>query len=234
MLSDNPQLQVNVACCQIAPRVGELNYNRAVCAQAICDAAQAGAQVVVLPELAQSGYVFADMAEALSLSEPQDGTTLTQWCKLARELGLVLVAGFCERLSDTHVANSAALIDPSGLRAVYRKAHLWDAECAIFTPGDALPPVVQTQFRHQIRDRGSIWAILGGSFTLVRSKLYKPNFSPAPSNVATPNSAKIAAAMECTSFIGILDANLSPIKTAGTSAINIPSVVPITTNSGFA
>lgn len=61
-------------------------------------------------------------------------------------LDVVVVAGFCERLDTTRVANSAALIDPTGLRAVYRKAHLWDTECAIFTPGDALPPVVQTRF----------------------------------------------------------------------------------------
>lgn len=146
MTSDEPPLKVNVACCQIAPRVGDLDYNRALCAQAICHVAQAGAHVVVLPELAQSGYVFADKAEALSLSETQNGSTLTQWCDLARALNVVVVAGFCERLDATHVANSAALIDPSGLRAVYRKAHLWDTECAVFTPGDALPPVVQTRF----------------------------------------------------------------------------------------
>jgi len=78
MAPDNPPLQVNVACCQIAPRVGDLDHNRALCAQAIHDAAQAGARVVVLPELAQSGYVFADKAEALSLSETQNGGTLSQ------------------------------------------------------------------------------------------------------------------------------------------------------------
>ena len=40
------------------------------------------------------------------------------------------------------------------------------------------------------------------------------------------------AAMEWTSFIGILVANLSPTKTAGTSATSMPSVVPMTTSTG--
>src|SRR5262249_47026140 len=40
--------------------------------------------------------------------------------------------------------NSAAVIDPSGLRAVYRKAHLWDRERLIFDAGNAAPPVVET------------------------------------------------------------------------------------------
>ena len=42
--------------------------------------------------------------------------------------------------------NSAALVDASGLRALYRKAHLWDRESEWFVPGDAAPPVVDTRF----------------------------------------------------------------------------------------
>jgi predicted amidohydrolase len=98
----------------------------------------------VLPELVQSGYLFADREEALSLAEAVDGPTLQLWQGLARELNLVIVGGFCERLEGDGLANSAAMIDANGLRAVYRKAHLWDAEKDLFTPGDAAPPVVET------------------------------------------------------------------------------------------
>ncbi len=52
--------EVAVACCQLAPRVGELEGNRARARAAIIDAARGGARIVVLPELAGSGYVFAD------------------------------------------------------------------------------------------------------------------------------------------------------------------------------
>ncbi|MCP2020533.1 UNVERIFIED_ORG: putative amidohydrolase [Pseudomonas reinekei] len=133
-----------VACCQLAPKIGDLAYNRTLTERAIRQAAHQGAQVVVLPELVQSGYVFADRDEALSLAETVDGPTLQLWQALARELNLVIVGGFCERLPGDELANSAAMIDANGLRAVYRKAHLWDAEKDIFTAGDAPPPVVET------------------------------------------------------------------------------------------
>jgi predicted amidohydrolase len=133
-----------VACCQLAPKIGDLAYNRTLTERAIRQVALQGAQVVVLPELMQSGYVFADRSEALSLAETADGPTLQLWQALARELNLVIVGGFCERLPGDELANSAAMIDANGLRAVYRKAHLWDAEKDIFTPGDAPPPVVET------------------------------------------------------------------------------------------
>jgi predicted amidohydrolase len=133
-----------VACCQLAPKIGDLAYNRTLTERAIRQAALQGAHVVVLPELVQSGYVFADRSEAQSLAETADGPTLQLWQALARELNLVIVGGFCERLPGDEMANSAAMIDANGLRAVYRKAHLWDAEKDLFTPGDAPPPVVET------------------------------------------------------------------------------------------
>lgn len=133
-----------VACCQVAPKIGDLAYNRTLTERAIRSAALQGAQVVVLPELVQSGYLFADRNEALSLSETTDGPTLRLWTALAKELNVVVVGGFCERLQGDALANSAAMIDPQGLRAVYRKAHLWDAESEIFSPGNEAPPVVET------------------------------------------------------------------------------------------
>ncbi|MGH8376078.1 MAG: nitrilase family protein [Pseudomonas sp.] len=133
-----------VACCQLAPKIGDQAYNRTLTERAIRQAALQGAQVVVLPELVQSGYLFADRFEALSLAETTDGPVLQLWQALARELNLVIVGGFCERLPGDELANSAAMIDANGLRAVYRKAHLWDAEKDIFTAGDAPPPVVET------------------------------------------------------------------------------------------
>ncbi|AHZ68219.1 hypothetical protein OU5_1140 [Pseudomonas mandelii JR-1] len=133
-----------VACCQVAPKIGDLAYNRTLTERAIRSAALQGAQVVVLPELVQSGYLFADRDEALTLSETTDGPTLRLWTALAKELNVVVVGGFCERLQGDALANSAAMIDPQGLRAVYRKAHLWDAESEIFSPGNDAPPVVET------------------------------------------------------------------------------------------
>jgi len=140
----NSAKNIVVACCQLAPKIGDLAFNRTLTERAIRQAAFQGAQVVVLPELVQSGYLFADRFEALSLAETVEGPTLQLWQALARELNLVIVGGFCERLPADELANSAAMIDANGLRAVYRKAHLWDAEKDIFSAGDAPPPVVET------------------------------------------------------------------------------------------
>jgi predicted amidohydrolase len=136
-------VETTVACCQLAPRFGELEGNRAATCAAITAAADAGARVVVLPELAISGYVFAGAEEARALAEPADGPTVAAWAALARERDLVVVGGLCERDGDT-LRNSAVLVDAGGLRAVYRKTHLWDREDLVFAAGADAPPVVET------------------------------------------------------------------------------------------
>ena len=136
--------QLRVVCHQLAPRIGDAGHNRALTERAIRGAANLNAQLIVLPELIQSGYAFTDLKEAHNASETLDGPTLGLWKNLASELGIIIVAGFCERLSAGQVANSAALVEPIGRLTVYRKAHLWDSEKLIFTPGDAPPPVVDT------------------------------------------------------------------------------------------
>lgn len=136
---------VLVACCQLAPRIGEAEVNRRLAREAIVDAAGRGAQVVVLPELVNSGYVFAGPDEARDLAEPLDGETVSDWRALAREHELVIVGGLCER--DDHggvLHNTAVVVDPGGLLAAYRKAHLWDRESQVFSPGDRPPPVLDT------------------------------------------------------------------------------------------
>jgi predicted amidohydrolase len=135
---------VRVACHQLAPAVGELGANRELALAAIDAAAAAGAQVVVLPELVSSGYVFEHADEARALAEPRDGPTLTGWAGRAAAHGLVIAGGFPELGADGRLYNSAALVDASGVRAVYRKAHLWDREELFFTPGDEPPPVLDT------------------------------------------------------------------------------------------
>ena len=137
-------MTVRVACHQLAPAVRELEANRERALAAIDAAAGAGAQVVVLPELVTSGYVFADAAEARSLAEPADGPTLAGWAARAAAHGLVVAGVFAERGADGRLYNSAALVDPGGVRAVYRKVHLWGDEPDWFAPGDAQPPVVDT------------------------------------------------------------------------------------------
>jgi predicted amidohydrolase len=110
------------------------NMERALAA--IEDAVGQGADVVVLPELALSGYAFESAAEA----RPTPVDALAVW----GGHGAVVVGGFIEQGGGGVLFNSAAVVDSGGVRAVYRKAHLWDREDEWFTPGSAPPPVVST------------------------------------------------------------------------------------------
>ena len=56
----------------------------------------------------------------------------------------MVVGGFCELGTDGALHNSAAVVDRSGVLAVYRKTHLWDRELRVFAAGAAPPPVVET------------------------------------------------------------------------------------------
>lgn len=136
-------MTTRVTCCQIALRIGDTTGNLATARTAIEAAARDGAQVVVLPELTPSGYVFADRAELASLAEPRDGASVTEWANLAEAFDLTIVAGFAEDAGEK-IYNSACVVDRTGLRGVYRKTHLWDAENAVFDRSDDLPLVVDT------------------------------------------------------------------------------------------
>jgi predicted amidohydrolase len=130
-----------IACCQFAPTFGDLAANAEAIAQRVRDAVAGGADIIVLPELATSGYMFetADEARALALT-PAD---FANWSAAAGDS--IVIGGFCESGDDGNLYNSAVMVDADGVIAHYRKTHLWDREKLIFTPGHTLPPVVKTK-----------------------------------------------------------------------------------------
>ncbi len=133
-----------VACIQFEPHVGAKPTNVARSLELIGQAADRGANLVVLPELCNSGYVFQTREEAFELAEPvPEGPTSQQWMRIARERSLYMVAGIAERQGES-LFNSAAVIGPNGLLGVYRKNHLWGEENLFFEPGDTGMPVFRT------------------------------------------------------------------------------------------
>jgi 5-aminopentanamidase len=140
-MEDSP---VSVAVCQTFPRIGDVDRNRRRLLEEIAAAAAAGARIIVFPELATSGYVFASKEEARSLAEPADGPTVQAVAALTRELDVVAVLGLPEIGPAGSLHNSAVVVDRDGLRAIYRKTHLWDRETSMFTAGSEPPPVVDT------------------------------------------------------------------------------------------
>ena len=135
---------VRVAACQVPIDIDDPEKTRRIVAEAVAEAADAGASVVVLPELALCGSIFTDVAETTSRAEPVTGGSVRLFRELSRACGVVLVAGFCEESGLPRPYNSAVVVDGGEVRAVYRKTHLWDVDHDLFTPGDVLPPVVAT------------------------------------------------------------------------------------------
>jgi predicted amidohydrolase len=137
---------ITVACIQMEPKIGEKDTNVARSLEKIAEAAGKGAKLIVLPELCNSGYVFASRQEAFALAEHvPDGPTTSAWIDAAQRHGAVIVAGICERSGDA-LYNSAAIVGPDGFMGVYRKMHLWGAENLFFEPGDLGIPVWKTVF----------------------------------------------------------------------------------------
>jgi predicted amidohydrolase len=134
-----------IACQQLAPVLGDLSANRELALAAIREAVDAGADVVVLPELVTSGYMFESPEEAAAVAIDPGHEILLEWGEEVARADIILAAGFCERGLDGHIYNSAAVLDATGLLAVYRKLHLWDREKLIFTPGSDAPPVLETR-----------------------------------------------------------------------------------------
>jgi predicted amidohydrolase len=90
-------------------------------------AAQAGAQLVVLPE---KWPVLGTPEQTIAAAEPYDGETLRWAAGAARELGIDLVAGsFSERTEGERGSNTSIHVGPDGeVRATYRKIHMFDVE----------------------------------------------------------------------------------------------------------
>ena len=126
--------------------MGHKKINLDKTAEFIVRAAREGAQIIVLPELCSSGYVFKSRAEAFSLADAYvDGETTSLWVNLARDLGVYIVGGFAEK-SPWELFNAAAVIGPQGRIGLFRKVHLWGDENLFFSAGDLGFPVFSTEY----------------------------------------------------------------------------------------
>lgn len=137
---------VLVASVQMEPCMGDKAANLARSTELVEQAAARGATLVVLPELANTGYVFESREEAFALAEPVPaGDSAQFWIALAQRLGIYLVAGIAERDGDL-LYNAALIAGPDGYLGTYRKLHLWADEKRFFEPGNLGLPVFDTAF----------------------------------------------------------------------------------------
>jgi N-carbamoylputrescine amidase len=129
---------MRVACAQYAVREGDPDHNLERSLYFIQRVAAEGTNLVVLPELANSGCDLDSRERALDLAEEiPTGPTVRAWRREAEVSGICVVGGVLEREGDT-LYNSAVLLGP-GVVGRYRKTHLWDKEKHLYEPGQELP-----------------------------------------------------------------------------------------------
>jgi len=94
------------------------------------------ADLIVLPELSASGYLFNSEEEVQIIAEdPYDGPTAKLFQKLATQHDTSYIVGFAEKTGDG-IYNSAMLINPDASIHIYRKTHLFYEEKKWFKAGD--------------------------------------------------------------------------------------------------
>lgn len=130
---------MRVGYIQFEPRLGEIDRNIERSIELVALAQDA--DLLVLPELSNSGYAFSSFEEAETLAEEiPDGNTIRAWADVAWQKNLYLVGGINEK-TDGKLYNSSVLIGPQGYLGTYRKAHLFKNEKLYFVPGDLGFPV---------------------------------------------------------------------------------------------
>jgi predicted amidohydrolase len=132
---------MRLALLQMTARAGDVPANLARIDDAMRAAAARGADLLLAPELALSGYGAG--AAIADLADPPGGPQRAALARMAREHGLAIVAGLAEA-AEGAIWNSAYFTDGAA-DAIYRKSHLYGAyETALFRPG---PPAAVT-FAH--------------------------------------------------------------------------------------
>jgi len=140
-MSKQPITNLHVALVQHS-NTSDLEYNIDKTIAGIREAADKGAQLIVLQELHRSLYFCqVEDTDLFDLAEPIPGPSTERFGELAKELGVVIVASLFEKRAAGIYHNTAVVIEKDGsIAGTYRKMHIPDDpgfyEKFYFTPGD--------------------------------------------------------------------------------------------------
>jgi len=124
------------AVIQFLPSKGNPDKNLELILELITQCVFHKAELIILPEMCLTGYVWKEREKLASLSEPADGSTFQVLSSFCTEHRSFLAYGFAENCQGK-LFNSQNLIGPNGdLLATYRKVHLYDTDYIWATSGD--------------------------------------------------------------------------------------------------
>jgi predicted amidohydrolase len=109
-----------VALAQINPVCGDLEYNVKLHVAQAEQAREAGAALIVFPELSLTGYSLKD--QTLNVMRPAGCPEFRVLCELSRHIAIC--AGFVEEGADGIPYNSSFFMDGGEVRHVHRKMYL--------------------------------------------------------------------------------------------------------------
>jgi omega-amidase len=132
-------MKLTVSLAQMAVVPGEPSTNEATARSLAAQAAAAGADLLLLPELWPSGY---DLARAAEVAAPLGEGPFALMADLARAHQIYIAGTALESNPSGRPYNSAVLYTPQGApAAIYHKVHLWGplGEPEHMTAGGTLP-----------------------------------------------------------------------------------------------
>jgi len=129
---------IKVAFAQTYPKFGEVEAN---VEEALKLVRGADADLIVLPELFNTGYAFLSRDEVRRFAEEVPyGETCRILVEESSRLKKTIVAGLAERAGDA-LYNTAVLVSKGRFVGLYRKLHLFSREKVLFNKGDLEPRV---------------------------------------------------------------------------------------------
>ena len=138
--------KIKIAVVQMNSLMGEKDKNIDKTINFINEAADKRVNLIVFPELCNTGYMFNSRSELFMLAEEiPAGITVQTWINIAKEKNIYIVGGIAER-EENRIYNSAVIVGPEGYIGTYRKCHLWFKEKLIFDPGNLNFPVFELPF----------------------------------------------------------------------------------------
>jgi predicted amidohydrolase len=144
---------VKVAAIQFQPEFRQKRRNLRRLARLVIEAAKSGAKLIVMPEMATTGYTLMSKAAAEEEAEVvtefkgvSSGTTMGAMYTLASGFDVHLVWGMVEMdYGSGKLYNSQVYLEPNGYFESYRKINRWASDYLWATPGKANPPVITAE-----------------------------------------------------------------------------------------